>query len=56
MRLTAVPARPGLPLRLELWVASRKASLLEKVAGVKIEVVAPDGQVYVADDEGGDIE
>jgi exopolyphosphatase / guanosine-5'-triphosphate,3'-diphosphate pyrophosphatase len=57
MRLTAVPARPGLPLRLELWGASRKASLLEAVAGVKVEIVSPDGQVYTtADEEGGDIE
>ncbi len=56
MRLTAVPAKAGLTLRLELWGASRKARLLEKVAGVSVEVVAPDGQVFVADSEDGDIE
>jgi exopolyphosphatase/guanosine-5'-triphosphate,3'-diphosphate pyrophosphatase len=57
MRLTAVPTAPNLSLRLELWGASRKAVLLEKVAGVKVEIVAPDGQVFVTDhEEQGDIE
>jgi len=56
MRLTAVPASPALPVRLELWGASRKARLLEKVAGVAVEIIAPDGQVFTTDDEDGDIE
>lgn len=56
MRLTAVPATARLSLRLELWGASRKAGLLEKVSGVAVEIVGPDGQVFVADDDGGDIE
>jgi exopolyphosphatase/guanosine-5'-triphosphate,3'-diphosphate pyrophosphatase len=56
MRLTAAPAAPTVNLRLELWGASRKAALLEKIAGVKVEIVAPDGQVFVSDDEVGDIE
>jgi exopolyphosphatase / guanosine-5'-triphosphate,3'-diphosphate pyrophosphatase len=56
MRLTAAPTAPSLSLRLELWGASRKARLLEKESGVAVEIVAPDGQVFVADDEDGDIE
>ena len=32
-------------LRLELWGASRKSELLAKVAGVPVEIVAPDGGV-----------
>ena len=56
MRLTAVPARVRIPLRLELWGASRKAALLEEVAGVKVEIVAPDGQVITTDDDGGEID
>ena len=32
-------------IRLELWGASRKSALLEEVAGVPVEIVAPDGRV-----------
>lgn len=57
MRLTAVPTGPNVPLRLELWGASRKAALLEDVAGVKVEIVAPDGQVFTPDEgDDGDTE
>jgi exopolyphosphatase / guanosine-5'-triphosphate,3'-diphosphate pyrophosphatase len=56
MRLTAVPARIRIPLRLELWGASRKAALLEEVAKVKVEIVAPDGQVITTDDDGVEID
>ena len=56
MRLTAVPARARVPLRLELWGASRKAALLEEVAGSKVEIVAPDGQVITTDDDGVEID
>ena len=52
MRLTAVPARVRIPLRLELWGASRKAALLEEVAKVKVEIVSPDGTVITPDDDG----
>jgi exopolyphosphatase / guanosine-5'-triphosphate,3'-diphosphate pyrophosphatase len=45
VRLSPVPRRANDPMRLELWGAARKASLLEEVARVPIEVVAPDGTV-----------
>lgn len=48
LRLTAVPDPRARSLRLELWGASRKAALLAKVAGVPVEVVAPDGEVVTA--------
>jgi exopolyphosphatase/guanosine-5'-triphosphate,3'-diphosphate pyrophosphatase len=54
LRLTAVPNRRAQSLRLDLWGASRKSALLSKVAGVPVEVVAPDGSVISpldADDE-----
>jgi exopolyphosphatase/guanosine-5'-triphosphate,3'-diphosphate pyrophosphatase len=45
IRLTAVPDPRARTTRLELWGASRKSDLLEKVAGVPVEIVAPDGTV-----------
>jgi exopolyphosphatase/guanosine-5'-triphosphate,3'-diphosphate pyrophosphatase len=56
MRITATPATAGASVRLELWGAARKAGLLEDVAGVAVEIVAPDGKVITPDDEVGDIE
>src|SRR4051812_12091722 len=53
LRLTAVPARQNDNLRLELWGASRKSNLLAEVAGVPVEIVAPDGSVMTYDDEVG---
>ncbi|MDP9280318.1 MAG: hypothetical protein M3P00_12945, partial [Gemmatimonadota bacterium] len=53
LRLTAVPARPNANLRLELWGASRKSQLLSEVAGVPVEIVAPDGSVMTYDDDVG---
>src|SRR3954470_3963172 len=53
LRLTAVPARNGNNLRLELWGASRKSNLLSELAGVPVEIVAPDGSVTTYDDEVG---
>jgi exopolyphosphatase/guanosine-5'-triphosphate,3'-diphosphate pyrophosphatase len=53
LRLTAVPTRAGDNLRLELWGASRKSNLLAEVAGVPVEIVAPDGSVMTYDDEVG---
>ena len=49
LRLTALPAHEEASLRLELWGAARKAGLLEKVAGVPVEIVAPDGTVVSSD-------
>ena len=45
LRLTPMPASKVRNLRLELWGASRKAKLLEKVSGVPVEVVGTDGKV-----------
>jgi hypothetical protein len=53
LRLTAVPTRQTDKLRLELWGASRKSNLLSEVAGVPVEIVAPDGTVMTYDDEVG---
>ncbi len=50
IRLTPIPRR-GAPLRLELWGASRKAALLAEVAGIPVEIVAPDGSVVRDDTE-----
>ena len=54
LRLTAVASRQNNNLRLELWGASRKSSLLAEVAGVPVEIVAPDGTVMTYEDEVGD--
>jgi len=53
LRLTAVPTRQTDNLRLELWGASRKSNLLSEVAGVPVEIVAPDGSVTTYEDEVG---
>lgn len=53
LRLTAVPVRQASNLRLELWGASRKSNLLAEVAGVPVEIVAPDGTVLTYEDEVG---
>jgi exopolyphosphatase/guanosine-5'-triphosphate,3'-diphosphate pyrophosphatase len=53
LRLTAVPARTSANLRLELWGASRKSNLLAEVAGVRVEIVGPDGSVMAYEDEDG---
>ena len=45
LRLTPVAAPTARSLRLELWGASRKSDLLAKVAGVPVEIVAPDGSI-----------
>jgi exopolyphosphatase/guanosine-5'-triphosphate,3'-diphosphate pyrophosphatase len=53
LRLTAVPRRANLNLRLDLWGAARKSNLLSEVAGLPVEIVAPDGSVMTYDDEVG---
>jgi len=45
LRITPVPSSAARSLRLELWGASRKSDLLSDVAGVPVEIVAPDGSV-----------
>ncbi|MEO8580046.1 MAG: Ppx/GppA phosphatase family protein [Gemmatimonadales bacterium] len=54
LRLTAVPSRQNNNLRLELWGASRKSNLLSEVAGLPVEIVAPDGTVMTYEDDVGD--
>jgi exopolyphosphatase/guanosine-5'-triphosphate,3'-diphosphate pyrophosphatase len=54
LRLTAVPRRANLNLRLDLWGASRKSKLLSDLAGVPVEIVGPDGSVMTYDDEVGE--
>jgi exopolyphosphatase/guanosine-5'-triphosphate,3'-diphosphate pyrophosphatase len=46
LRITPVPATSRTPIRLEMWGASRKSELLARVAGVPVEIVAPDGRVF----------
>jgi exopolyphosphatase/guanosine-5'-triphosphate,3'-diphosphate pyrophosphatase len=48
LRLTPVPHPQARSLRLELWGASRKSRMLERLAGVPVEIVAPDGSVVRA--------
>jgi exopolyphosphatase/guanosine-5'-triphosphate,3'-diphosphate pyrophosphatase len=45
LRLTAVANRRAQSMRLDLWGASRKSTLLSQIADVPVEVVAPDGTV-----------
>jgi hypothetical protein len=53
IRLTPVPAHRSAPIRLEVWGAHRKSRLLADIAGVPIEIVAPDGSVLSSDDVDG---
>jgi exopolyphosphatase / guanosine-5'-triphosphate,3'-diphosphate pyrophosphatase len=50
LRLTPVPASQRTTMRLEMWGASRKSGLLSDLAGVPVEIVAPDGRVLSSDD------
>ncbi len=50
LRLTPVAATPRTTMRLEMWGASRKSGLLSDLAGVPVEIVAPDGRVLSSDD------
>ena len=54
LRLTAVPTHQNNNVRLELWGASRKSNLLSEVAGLPVEIVAPDGTVMTYEDDVGD--
>jgi len=49
LRITPVPRRATDPLRLEVWGAARKSGLLAEVAGLPVELVAPDGAVLGED-------
>src|SRR5690606_1728557 len=50
IRITPVARKASLPLRLELWGASRKSGLLADVARRPVEFVGPDGAVHSTDE------
>lgn len=50
IRITPVASDSRASLRLECWGAHRKSALLAKVAGVPVEIVAPDGTVLSSHD------
>ncbi len=52
LRITAVPNPKAISMRLDLWGASRKSSLLAEIADTKVEIVAPDGSVLSYEDAG----
>ncbi len=52
LRITAVPNPKAISIRLDLWGASRKSSLLAEIADTKVEIVAPDGSVLSYEDAG----
>lgn len=54
LRLTGIPNPRGQSIRLDLWGAARKSRLLSRVAGIPVEIVAPDGAVLTYADEDGD--
>jgi exopolyphosphatase / guanosine-5'-triphosphate,3'-diphosphate pyrophosphatase len=49
IRIAPAAAHALHPMRLEMWGAHRKSALLAKVAGVPVEIVAPDGSVLSSD-------
>jgi exopolyphosphatase / guanosine-5'-triphosphate,3'-diphosphate pyrophosphatase len=49
IRITPVASDRRANMRLEMWGANRKSALLAKIAGVPVEIVAPDGQVLSSD-------
>ena len=53
-RIAPKPAKRGSQLRLEIWGAHRKCQLLADLAGVPIEIIAPDGSVLSSVDEPGE--
>jgi exopolyphosphatase/guanosine-5'-triphosphate,3'-diphosphate pyrophosphatase len=57
IRITPIPANARTGMRLEMWGANRKSELLARVAGLPVEVVAPDGRALSSDDvQAGEIE
>jgi exopolyphosphatase / guanosine-5'-triphosphate,3'-diphosphate pyrophosphatase len=51
LRLIPVPVPGASTLRLELWGASKKSSLLSEIAGVPVEIVEPGGTAFTPDDD-----
>jgi exopolyphosphatase/guanosine-5'-triphosphate,3'-diphosphate pyrophosphatase len=57
IRITPVPVNARTGMRLEMWGANRKSELLAELAGVPVEIVAPDGRALSSDDvQAGEIE
>jgi exopolyphosphatase/guanosine-5'-triphosphate,3'-diphosphate pyrophosphatase len=54
IRITPVPSDKRSNMRLEMWGGNRKSALLADVAGIPVEIVAPDGQVLSSADIGTD--
>lgn len=54
IRITPVPSDERASMRLEMWGASRKSGLLAELAGVPVEIVAPDGRVLSSEHLGED--
>ena len=52
IRVTPVPV-DGASIRLELWGASRKGDLLERLTGLPMEIVGPGGEVVRYAEEAG---
>jgi len=50
IRITPVPINSRTGMRLEMWGANRKSELLARIAGVPVEVVAPDGRALSSED------
>jgi exopolyphosphatase/guanosine-5'-triphosphate,3'-diphosphate pyrophosphatase len=50
LRITPVPTGKARSLRLELWGAARKSTLLERVAKVPVEIVGPGGKPVLANE------
>jgi exopolyphosphatase / guanosine-5'-triphosphate,3'-diphosphate pyrophosphatase len=48
IRITPIPRNVHQPMRLEVWGANRKAQLLEKIAGVPVEIVGSRAAQMVA--------
>ena len=51
IRIRPRPVKGAGQLRLELWGAQRKSQLLAELAGVAVEIVAPDGTVLSSADD-----
>jgi len=57
IRITPVPTNARTGMRLEMWGANRKSEMLAEVAGVPVEIVAPDGRALSSEDvQAGEIE
>ena len=48
IRVTFSDAYRFRSIRLELWGSNRKSALLSQLAGIPVEIVAPDGEVVKA--------